>query len=146
MIKKIFKWTGALVLLIILCVSAVVPFRQNLTYEAPYPELNATTDTAVIARGRELVLGAAHCVDCHSTKRADPLTGIDAEPVLSGGVKFALPVGEVYSKNITPDSTKKSQGFFVMEFMLMAPQFMISCPFTICRMRTWSVSFRTCGV
>ena len=104
MIKKIFKWTGALVLLIIICVSAVVPFRQNLTYEAPYPELTASKDTAVISRGRELVLGAAHCVDCHSTKRADPLTGIDAEPVLSGGVKFALPVGEVYSKNITPDS------------------------------------------
>lgn len=104
MIKRIFKWAGAILLLIVVCISAVTPLRQNLKFDAPYPELIASTDTAVIARGKELVLGAAHCVDCHSTSKVDSLLAAGIEPPLSGGVKFALPVGDIYSKNITPDS------------------------------------------
>ncbi|HTE23107.1 c-type cytochrome [Flavitalea sp.] len=104
MIKRIFKWAGALVLLIIICISAIVPLRQNIKYEAPFPEIIASKDTAVISRGRDLVLGAAHCGDCHGTRSADSLLETSAELPLSGGFKFSLPVGDIFSKNITPDT------------------------------------------
>ena len=103
MIKKIFKWTGIVLLMLIVAVIIVVASRQNLKYDAPYPDIKASTDTAVIARGKHIVTGAAHCINCHSTANVDSL--IDAgQPVpLSGGVLFDLPVGKIYSKNITPD-------------------------------------------
>jgi mono/diheme cytochrome c family protein len=106
MIKRIFKWTGALILLIVICVSAVVPFRQNLKYEAPFPEITASKDTAVISRGRQLVFGAAHCADCHTNHNGNVDSLLEAGVVvpLSGGFNFELPVGNIYSKNITPDS------------------------------------------
>jgi mono/diheme cytochrome c family protein len=104
MIKKIFKWALALVLFMITAVAFVTPFRQNLHYEAPYPDLKASKDSAIIQRGRELALGAAHCADCHSTGNADSLIAAGADISFSGGVKFGLPVGDIYSRNITPDS------------------------------------------
>lgn len=102
-IKKILKWTGLTLLTIILLVSIVTASRQHLTYEAPYPNIKASTDSAVIARGRHLVIGPAHCVDCHSTANSDSLLSLGLDVPLSGGVKFDLPVGDIYSKNITPD-------------------------------------------
>ena len=102
--KKILKWTGLIILFIIIGLSATVAFRQHLKYDAPYPKITATTDTAVIARGRHLVLGPGHCVDCHSTtKNVDSVLKLGQEPVLSGGFKFDLPFGEFYTKNLTPD-------------------------------------------
>ncbi|RYF88152.1 MAG: c-type cytochrome [Chitinophagaceae bacterium] len=104
MIKRIFKWIGVILLLIVICISAVTPLRQNLKYEAPYPEISASTDSAVIARGKELVVGAAHCGDCHSTRSADAKLTADGELPLSGGFNFALPIGNIYARNITPDT------------------------------------------
>jgi mono/diheme cytochrome c family protein len=101
--KRILKWTGLTLLTIILLVSIVTASRQHLTFDAPYPDVKASTDSAVIARGRHLVISSAHCVDCHSTGNADSLLRLGLEVPLSGGVKFDLPVGVIYSKNITPD-------------------------------------------
>ena len=77
--------------------------RQNLKYERPYPAITATTDSNVILRGKHLIFGAAHCADCHSKANADSLIRLGEEINLSGGVVFDLPVGKIYSKNITPD-------------------------------------------
>ncbi|MFT3825630.1 MAG: c-type cytochrome [Chitinophagaceae bacterium] len=104
MLKKIFKWLGITLLLLFVCLVIAVASRQNLHYDAPYPELHASADSNVIARGKEIVFGPAHCADCHSTQNADSLLNLGQEPALTGGVKFALPLGEVYSKNITPDN------------------------------------------
>lgn len=103
MIKKIFKWTGIVLLTLIVAVIIVVASRQNLKYDAPYPDIKASTDTAVIARGKHIVTGAAHCINCHSTVNVDSLIDLGQLPPLSGGVLFDLPVGKIYSKNITPD-------------------------------------------
>lgn len=103
MIKKILKWTGIILLIIIAGVTIVTASRQHLKYDAPYPAIHASTDTAVIARGKHFVTGLAHCVECHSTANADSLIGLGKEVPLSGGLPFVLPVGTVYSKNITPD-------------------------------------------
>ncbi|MGZ3998731.1 MAG: cytochrome c [Flavisolibacter sp.] len=102
--KKVFKWTGIVLLFIILGLTITVMARQHLTYTAPYPEIKASTDTAIIAKGRHIVLGPAHCVDCHSTiKNIDSVLKLGQEPALSGGLKFDLPFGTFYTRNLTPD-------------------------------------------
>lgn len=103
MIRKILKWTGLIILGMIVTIACVTGLRQNLKYDAPYPEIMASADTAVIARGKHLVISAAHCINCHSTQNADSLLSLGQEPVLTGGVKFDLPVGDIFSRNITPD-------------------------------------------
>jgi len=103
MIKKVLKWTGIGLLTLIVAVTIVTASRQNLKYDAPYPDIKASTDPAVIARGRELAYGPAHCIDCHSTVNQDSLIKLGMDIPLNGGYKFVLPIGDVYSKNITSD-------------------------------------------
>jgi len=102
-LKKIGKWTAIVILLILFLGTITVFSRQNLHYEAPYPDIKASTDSAVIARGRHLVFGPAHCINCHNPNNPDSLVALEQEVPLSGGVAFKLPVGTLYSKNITPD-------------------------------------------
>ena len=103
MIKKILKWTGIILLVLIAGVTIVTASRQHLKYDAPYPEIHASNETAIIARGKHFVLSLAHCTECHSTSNSDSLVNLGKEVPLSGGVPFVLPVGTIYSKNITSD-------------------------------------------
>ena len=103
-LKAVLKWTGiALGSLIVLFVIAVFAL-QNRTYDAPYPNIHASTDSTVIARGRHLVYGPAHCNDCHGDpdQRAKTLHGEKA--ALSGGFPFKLPIGIIRPLNLTSDS------------------------------------------
>ena len=104
MLRKILKWTGLVILFILIGVTLTVMFRQHLTYDRPFPDIKASTDSAVIARGRHIVLGPGHCVDCHSTTRnIDSVIKLGQEPALTGGIKFDLPFGKFFTKNLTPD-------------------------------------------
>ena len=100
---KILKWTGFIILFILIGLVATVFARQNLKFSAPYPRIVASQDTAVIARGRHLVYTTAHCIYCHSRSNADSLVALGQEVPLDGGVVFDLDLGKVYSKNITSD-------------------------------------------
>ena len=102
-LKKTIKWTGIIVLALIVGLAITVMARQNVKYEAPYPNIIASTDSAVIARGKHLVYSSAHCIDCHNKQNSDSLINLGQEVPLSGGVAFELPVGKIYTKNITPD-------------------------------------------
>ena len=102
-LKKTIKWTGIIVLALIGGLAITVMARQNVKFEAPYPDIIASTDSAVIARGKHLVYSSAHCIDCHNKQNSDSLIHLGQEVPLSGGVAFELPVGKIYSKNITPD-------------------------------------------
>lgn len=102
-IKKIAKWTGIILFILIASLSITIASRQNLHYDAPFPALHASTDSVVIARGKHLVYSSAHCIDCHQKANADSLIALGQEVPLSGGVMFDLPLGKIYSKNITPD-------------------------------------------
>jgi mono/diheme cytochrome c family protein len=105
MFRKILKWTVIVLLGSIALIVLIVLFRQNLTYDAPYPEIKATADTAVIARGKEIVFGPAHCADCHHLGNSDSLFNLGQVPALTGGFKFGLPIGDLFVPNITPDTT-----------------------------------------
>ena len=102
-VKKILKWTGLVILFIILGVTITVLARQNVVYERPYPAIAASTDSSVILKGKHLVFGAGHCADCHSKANTDSLLKLGQEVPLTGGYVFDLPVGKIYAKNITPD-------------------------------------------
>jgi mono/diheme cytochrome c family protein len=102
---KILKWTGIILLLIISGLFVTVMARQNLKFDAPLPQIKASTDTNVIKRGKELIFGPAHCADCHSKVNADSLMALGQEVPLSGGYLFDLGIAKIYTKNITPDST-----------------------------------------
>ncbi len=103
MFKKILKWTGIIVLSVLLMLVIVVSLRQDLDFEAPYPSVSSSTDSAMLERGRYLVYGPAHCADCHSDPSKRDSINKGFEVVLAGGNKFELPFGTIYTKNITPD-------------------------------------------
>jgi len=77
--------------------------RQNLTYDRPYPAIRASSDSAVIQRGKYLVFGAAHCADCHGPTNSDSLYNLGLDVPLAGGFTFDFDLGKIYAKNITPD-------------------------------------------
>jgi mono/diheme cytochrome c family protein len=104
MIRKILKWTGITILSVILILVIVVAGRQNLRFDAPYPAIKASADSAVIAHGKEIAYGPAHCADCHYAGNADSVFKLGQEPALSGGRIFELPLGNFYVRNITSDS------------------------------------------
>jgi mono/diheme cytochrome c family protein len=81
--------------------TATTALRQHRSFDAPRPAIRASTEPAVIERGRYLALGAAHCGECHGAGK-EPGAPQDAT-VLSGGIEFQLPVGTFRVPNITPD-------------------------------------------
>jgi mono/diheme cytochrome c family protein len=103
-ILKVLKWTGVTILALVLIVTVAVASRQNLEFDAPYPPIEASKDSTIIARGKEIAFGPAHCADCHSTLNPDSLINLGQEVPLSGGHEFKFELGKFYSKNITPDS------------------------------------------
>lgn len=102
-IRKVLKWTGIILLFIIAAVTVTVLLRQDLKYEAPYPQISASSDSNIIARGKHLVFSSAHCINCHNNNNPDSLMALGQEVALTGAVPFRLPVGVLYSKNITQD-------------------------------------------
>jgi mono/diheme cytochrome c family protein len=103
--RKFLKWTGIVLLMIITGLYAVIMANQDKKFNAPYPNVKASKDSAVIARGKNLVLGPAHCANCHAPAEMQKAVSKGQEVTLSGGIGFELPIGVIYSKNITPDKT-----------------------------------------
>lgn len=100
---KILKWTGMGILILIVGFVIFVFARANRTYDAPYPEIAASSDSSLIARGEYLVYGPAHCAYCHAPISEFPRLNAGEKVSMSGGFDFVLPVGVVYAPNITTD-------------------------------------------
>lgn len=102
-LKKILKWAsiGLAGLMAVLVLTTLAMERR--TYEIPLPDLHASSDPAVIARGKYLAQGAAHCVDCHGDPERRGVVEGGGEVALSGGLEFKLPVGTIRAANITSD-------------------------------------------
>lgn len=102
-LKKIAKWSSLTILVLVIVFSTVVAFLQNKKYDAPYPDVKASSDTSVIAQGKYLFYGPAHCMDCHSNKNDYPqITETELIPP-TGNFRFELPVGVITTPNITSD-------------------------------------------
>jgi mono/diheme cytochrome c family protein len=78
--------------------------RSRRTFTRPYPDIAASTDPSMIARGEYLVYGSAACAYCHVPR--EQWTSLDAgeQLPLSGNHVFRLPFGELFSANLTPDN------------------------------------------
>jgi mono/diheme cytochrome c family protein len=79
--------------------------------DTPMPALSASTDPDVIARGKYLVHGPAHCAQCHSTSdRKHPEQTLSTP--LQGGLEFAMgPLGKRYGRNLTSDKETGIGGY-----------------------------------
>ncbi|PKG96170.1 hypothetical protein [Paraglaciecola sp. MB-3u-78] len=92
-ILKTLKWLGTILLFSVLVAVAFIYHNQAPQYEAPYPVISASTDPDIIARGKYLFYGAAHCAGCHAPRNqvADSQRGVAVLP--SGGSKaFAFAI------------------------------------------------------
>jgi mono/diheme cytochrome c family protein len=116
-LKKILKWTGIALLLLIVVLTITVATRQNLKYDAPYPEIALSSDSATLARGQYILYGPGHCVECHGDMSKFEQKEKGEIIPLSGGKVFKLPVGEIYVPNITQD---KETGIGNLETKAMA--------------------------
>jgi mono/diheme cytochrome c family protein len=77
--------------------------RWDRTFDLPEPVVHASTDPAVLERGRYLVFGPAHCSYCHSPLAEWPRLDAGEEIPLVGGYEMKLPIGTLRSTNLTPD-------------------------------------------
>ena len=104
MLRKILLTLVALVVVAVAGLAIFIAARQNLTFDAPYPRISASTDSAVVERGRYLVRNVVNCAVCHgdTTHKAAMMAGADVP--LSGGYHWTIPPGTFYARNITPDA------------------------------------------
>jgi mono/diheme cytochrome c family protein len=103
MVKRILKGILVTILILIIGFVGLVYARKDRTFMAPYPEIKASTDSAVIARGRAIVYGPAHCANCHAPTAEFYRVDKGEEIALSGGFNFEIPIGTIYAPNITND-------------------------------------------
>jgi mono/diheme cytochrome c family protein len=54
-----------------------VSYTWDRTWDAPLPDIHASTDPAVIRRGEYLVFGPAHCSECHTSPTEDAEFGVE---------------------------------------------------------------------
>ena len=105
MLKKILLILVSLIIVVVLGLFLYIQMSWNKTYDWPGPDLKSSTDSTVIARGKYLVTGPAHCVSCHVSGFADMVAADSGKAVvLQGGVGFPMgPLGVMYSRNLTSD-------------------------------------------
>jgi mono/diheme cytochrome c family protein len=104
MLKKALRIVG-IVLLVVMAGGAVfVATRQHLTFDAPYPKVAASSDSAIVERGHYIVRNAAPCAGCHGDPAQRAAYADGAETPLIGGFVFDIPPGKFYPRNLTPDA------------------------------------------
>lgn len=104
MIRKALLVVGGAILVLLGAGAVFVASRQNLTFDAPYPEVTASTDSAIVERGRYIVQDLAPCAACHGDPAQREAYASGDDVPLSGGFVFDIPPGEFYARNLTPDA------------------------------------------
>jgi mono/diheme cytochrome c family protein len=84
--------------IVVFLIYVQLTFKQK--FEAPLTGITASTDSAVIARGRYLALGPSHCYACHTP---DSLKKQGLKEPMIGGVKYETPFATFIMPNITSD-------------------------------------------
>lgn len=101
--KKLFTRVLIALAVIIGGFVSFVLLTWDKDFDAPLPEIKASTDSAMIARGKYLVYGPAHCATCHTPMDKYKEVEAGAELPLSGGWELVIPPGTMRAPNITPD-------------------------------------------
>lgn len=101
--KKLLITLSILIVIIIIGLIAFVNLTWNRDFEAEFPDIRATNDSAMIERGRYLVFGPGHCASCHIPM--DKIASVEngAEIPLVGGWELSIPLGTFRAPNLTPD-------------------------------------------
>lgn len=103
--KRILLFAAGAIVLLIASVALYAQLNYERSFAEAYPAENLiiTADSAMVEHGRYLVYGPAHCAHCHTALENIEALEKGAEVPMSGGFVFELPLGNVYSPNITPD-------------------------------------------
>jgi len=105
--KKFFKilMCGCIVLvLIIVALITYIQLSWNKSFDAPYPDITASSDPVLIERGKYLAYGPSHCASCHVPMDKIPEVDNGLQIPLSGGWEEAFPgFGTFRAPNLTPD-------------------------------------------
>ena len=92
------KWVAtafgvvALLAVVLICIALL---RWQRTFDAPLPEIHASSDPKVIAQGRYIAYGPGHCVGCHTDRTQRQAVAAGEQPPLTGGLEFKLPFGTI---------------------------------------------------
>lgn len=109
MVRRVMYWARVVLAVAsaaLVVVAIYVARTWDRVWDAPLPDLHASSDPAMIKRGEYLVYGPSHCVECHAGSFAEYDAAMERgeRPALRGGIRFAAPpLGAVYSKNLTSD-------------------------------------------
>jgi mono/diheme cytochrome c family protein len=104
--QKALLWlTGGLLVAVGSVLVWVLLTWDRVYDDIPNPQLAASTDPDVIARGQYLVRGPAHCSNCHVGDIQEMVRADAGEQLpMKGGMEFPLgPIAVLYTANLTPD-------------------------------------------
>jgi mono/diheme cytochrome c family protein len=99
-----------------------VQFTYRQTFEPQPTGIKSTRDSSTIARGKYLVLGAAHCYTCHMPDSA--LKDGNREQMI-GGKEWKTPFGTFNTPNITSDK-ETGIGSFTDEALAQAIRYNVN--------------------
>ncbi len=100
--KLLLRLLAALAVFLLLIVG-YIQFFWNKKHDVAFPDIKAVQDSAVIARGKYLAYGPAHCGTCHMPMdKIEAVEGGEIYP-LSGGWSLTIPPGTFRAPNLTPD-------------------------------------------
>lgn len=105
MLRRIMAVLFGVIVIVTAAFAIFVASRQNLKFETPYPEVTASADSSVLARGHYVVRVLAPCGECHGDPKQVAARFEGKEVPLSGGAVFDIPPGKFRVRNITPDPT-----------------------------------------
>jgi mono/diheme cytochrome c family protein len=104
--RVVLKVVAGLAVLLVLAgggIAGMAFTRWDRTFAAPYPDISATTDEAVVEHGRYLVYGPMHCAYCHTPKKQWQQLDAGETLPLIGGYSVTVPPGTFHMPNLTPD-------------------------------------------
>jgi alcohol dehydrogenase (quinone), cytochrome c subunit len=110
--RRLIALTLAILLLAIALLAGISHWSDSTAgerdsfYAAEASALSGTVDPGLITRG-EYLAKLGDCAACHSTA---------GHPPFSGGLKMGLPIGAIYTTNITPDKTYGIGRFTLADF------------------------------
>jgi mono/diheme cytochrome c family protein len=104
MMRKALLIVGSVLVIIIAGGAVFVASRQNLKFDAPYPDIAATSDSSIVERGHYIVRNVAPCASCHGDPAQRKAYANGEDTPLIGGFVFDIPPGQFYTRNLTPDA------------------------------------------